>query len=114
MVVGYDVSHKNETSMVGFCASVNANMTQYYSDYWHTEENLEVVKTIHLRLEEAIKQFTKINKSPPKVIIVFRDGVGESYFDSIYKGEIQKMLKSIGETKVCFLTVNKRTHQRFF
>ena len=36
MVVGYDVSHKSETSMVGFCASINDKMTQYYSDYWET------------------------------------------------------------------------------
>lgn len=114
MVVGYDVSHKNETSMVGFCASINDKMTQYYSDYWETQENLEVVDTIHKRLEEAIKQFTRKNKKAPSVIIVFRDGVGESYFDTIFEGEIKKMLKAIGSIKVCFMTVNKRTHQRFF
>ncbi len=111
MLVGYDVSHKENTSMVGFCASVNAKMTQFFSDYWETKEGVEVVDTIHLRVEEAVSLFKKNNKAKPKTVIVFRDGVGESYLDLIVESEVRKMLRSLGtDVSVLFMTVNKRTH----
>ena len=34
MIVGYDVSHRGSSSMVGFCASINRNMTQFYSNFF--------------------------------------------------------------------------------
>lgn len=115
MIIGYDVSHKADVSMVGFCASINAKMTQYFSDYFETTAMLEVVDNIHLRIQEAITQFKKQNKgNRPKTMIVFRDGVGESYFDTIMEGEIRKILKTFSDIDICFLTINKRTHQRFF
>ena len=39
MIVGYDVSRRGSSSMVGFCASINRNLTQFYSNFFKQDEN---------------------------------------------------------------------------
>lgn len=48
MIVGYDVSHRGSTSVVGFCASINRNLTQFYSNFFKQEEShQEIVAVIN-------------------------------------------------------------------
>jgi argonaute-like protein implicated in RNA metabolism and viral defense len=43
MLLGIDVCHKGRNSIVGFCASINENMSQYYSQHIVQPRGQEIV-----------------------------------------------------------------------
>lgn len=77
MLIGIDVCHAGGNSIVGFAASVNKELSQYYSDFIVQKKGQEVVQTqIKECIKSAIDVFSRNNKnSNPTDIIIFRDGV---------------------------------------
>ena len=58
MLVGIDVCHEGAQSIVGFAASVNAEMTQYKSDCFVQKKGQEiVVSNMESTIEAALKLF---------------------------------------------------------
>ena len=49
-------------------------------------------------------------------MLVYRDGVGDSMIEQVIDSEIKSTIPILKKfrCKVCFMTVNKRTHERFF
>ena len=47
---------------------------------------------------------------------MYRDGVGDSMIEQVIDSEIKSTIPILKKyrCKVCFMTVNKRTHERFF
>jgi len=43
MIIGIDVCHQGHNSIVGFCASINAEMSQYYSTRILQKKGQEIV-----------------------------------------------------------------------
>lgn len=52
MLIGLDVSHGGSKSVVGFAASINPQMSQYYSEYFIQSKNQELIRD---RLLEKFK-----------------------------------------------------------
>lgn len=90
MVIGIDVCHAGQKSVVGFAASTNPQCTHYFSDIIIQKKNQEIVKKdLDRCLVDAIKQFAENHKgSYPSKIIIYRDGVGEQMRDQIIAKEI--------------------------
>ena len=123
MLIGIDVCHAGRESIVGFCASVNKNMSQYYSEKINQKRGQEIVD---FRLKEALKRaiavFMDRNEQRPEHFIVYRDGVGDAMRRQVLQHEISQLKEAINETynqaaKKPYITtiiVNKRITQRFF
>lgn len=80
MLIGIDVCHAGPQSIVGFSASINKEMSQYYSDYLIQKKGKEIVED-HMRglIMQAILEFAKLNKKEfPTNFIIYRDGVGDA------------------------------------
>ena len=95
MLVGADVFHntgKNKKSIVGFCASMDRFFTKYASiPYVQEKMAQEIVYSIGGLMERALKEYKKVNKQLPEMIIFYRDGVGESQIPLIMEIEIPEI-----------------------
>ena len=80
MLIGIDVCHSGRQSVVGFAASTNQAMSQYYSDYLIVPKGQEIVKDrMKDLIKSAIASFANSNKATkPTNFIIYRDGVGDS------------------------------------
>lgn len=80
MLIGIDVCHSGRQSVVGFAASTNQPMSQYYSDYLLVPKGTEIIDNkMKDLIRKAIACFEKSNKGKkPTNFIVYRDGVGDS------------------------------------
>ena len=123
MLIGADVFHntqKNKQSVIGLCASFDPSFTKYYSRVKFQESGLEVMKGISPLISDCITHYYKVNKFLPKIIIFYRDGVGDSQYDMVRNIEIPSILngfKAIDKNydpKFCEILVNKRIDDKFF
>ena len=58
MLIGIDVCHAGPKSVVGFAASINKGMSQYYSKYLIQKKGQEIVETqMKQALQSAINAF---------------------------------------------------------
>ena len=80
MLIGIDVCHSGRNSVVGFAASTNQAMSQYYSDYLLVPKGTEIIDNkMKDLIRKAIACFEKSNNGKkPTNFIVYRDGVGDS------------------------------------
>ena len=80
MLIGIDVCHAGPRSVVGFAASINKPMSQYYSQYLIQKRGQEIVETqMKQALQNAIAAFKKQNGGKlPTNFIIYRDGVGDA------------------------------------
>jgi aubergine len=123
MVIGIDVCHAGKKSVVGFTASKNASLTQYYSDIIIQPKFQEIVKKdLDRCLSSSIDAFQKENNGElPGRIFIFRDGVGEGMRDQIIDNEVKQFKESLktiykqgGIPPITLVVVNKRINQRMF
>ena len=79
MLIGIDVCHSGPNSIVGFCASVNRQRSQYYSERITQRKGQEIVNN---QLKDAIKRslqcFCDRHGDYPEHFIIYRDGVGDA------------------------------------
>ena len=81
MVIGVDVYHKTikgRQSCAGFVASLDDKFSKFYSATMIQAVGQELMKNISVHMEAAIQCYQKINKYVPEIILLYRDGVGES------------------------------------
>ena len=123
MVIGADVFHnygKNKQSVIGLCASFDQDFTKYYSRVKFQAKGKEIMENISALIADCLTYFFKINKFLPKSIVFYRDGVGESQYETVRTIEIPSILagfKKMGENykpKFCEILVNKRIDDKFF
>lgn len=74
-------------------------------------------------LSAALRAFQEENKSLPKRIIFYRDGVGDGQIEIVKMMEVKMIEQQLLETyaqnglplpEFCFIIVNKRINTRFF
>jgi len=81
MICGMDVYHSGETvsrtkpSIVGYTATMDAKMTNYYSRVLINKPGQELTDTLQPIFEDSMKEFKSKNGDYPKYIIFYRDGV---------------------------------------
>jgi hypothetical protein len=117
MLIGIDVCHSGPNSIVGFCASINRERSQYYSERIVQKKGQEIVNR---QLKEAIKRsltcFSKVHGDFPQHFIIYRDGVGDAMRRQVLQEEVQQLREAINETynsakkkpAITVIIVNKR------
>jgi len=90
MLVGIDVCHSGGNSIVGFAASVNKELSQYYSDFIVQKKGQEVVQAqMKESIKAAIDVFAKNHKNVlPTDIIIYRDGVSAAERSQVIQKEV--------------------------
>ena len=80
MLIGIDVCHSGPQSIVGFAASTNKEMSQYYSEYLVQKKGQEIVQTeMKHAIKEAIEVFAIKNEGEfPTNFVIYRDGLGDA------------------------------------
>jgi aubergine-like protein len=79
MLLGIDVAHAGKNSIVGFCATVNRELSQYFSEKIIQKKGTELVgKNLCNALKNAFLAYQRNNGRYPEHIILYRDGVGDS------------------------------------
>jgi len=124
MLIGIDVCHSGPKSIVGFSASINPKMSQYYSDHFVQNKNQEIVKdNMKDSIVEAIQTFAKNHNGEfPTNYVIFRDGVGDAMRNQVLATEIPQFEAAINKLynkasykpEITVVVVNKRISQRFF
>lgn len=131
MLVGVDLCHDrkiansfNSTrgpkqSCVGFCATVDSDYSYYNSWVAFQRGDAECITTAFDLMKNAVEAFYKTNRTYPKNVIVYRDGVGDSQLNTFVKQEIEdykKAFQSVGqhEIKITVIVVQKNVNVRFF
>ena len=99
MLIGIDVCHAGPQSIVGFAASINKKMSQYYNEYLIQKKGQEIVAT---RMKEALKKaidaFSMENENyMPTDFIIYRDGVGDAQRDEVLQKEVSQFKEAITE-----------------
>ena len=93
MLIGIDVCHSGSKSIVGFCASFNKELSQYYSQCIVQKKKQEIIgaKLIDA-LKTALDVYLKksgFNRYPDHFII-YRDGVGDAMRNQVIETEISQ------------------------
>lgn len=123
MLIGIDVCHSGRKSVVGFAASTNKYMSQYFSDYIVQSKGQEIVKDKMVALiRKAIHSFETRQGCKPTNFIIYRDGVGDSMREQVLGAEIPQLKEVIQQLHngvatppaITVVVVNKRITQRFF
>ena len=99
MLIGIDVCHAGPSSVVGFAASTNKAMSQYYSEYIVQRKGQEIVET---QMKESIKKAIEVFASHhgrefPTNFIIFRDGVGDAMRDQVIHAELSQFRAAFAE-----------------
>jgi aubergine-like protein len=124
MLMGIDVCHSGPNSIVGFCASINKDKSQYWSERIVQRKGQEIVGA---QLKDCIKRAlgcfeAKNNGVLPEHFIIYRDGVGDAMRRQVLLNEVTQLREAIGDTYnkvknkpfITVIIVNKRITQRFF
>jgi aubergine len=126
MICGMDVYHSGETvvrskpSIVGFTATMDTTMTNYYSRVLINKPGQELTNTLAPIFTQSLIEFKERNSVYPKYIIFYRDGVGEGQLKELLDKEVKNLekcfatLKMKDPPKITFMVVLKRIHTRLF
>ena len=138
MIVGIDVTHPSPTSVKGMPSVVGvvANVDENYS-VWpasirlqaqyqpnpdkHTTKPQEMVSELEAMMMERLDLYKKTNHKLPQKILVYRDGVSESQYDTVLAKELPGIERACIQSyyelnlpQISILIVSKRTHTRFY
>jgi len=97
MVVGIDVYHSKSAkagSIGGMVSSLNDSLSRYYSAVVLQKQGQEMIDALKIAFIQSLVRYYEANNYFPDVIIVFRDGVGDSQMDSVAAHEGQQFMKA--------------------
>lgn len=124
MLIGIDVCHAGPQSIVGFSASTNSEMSQYFSEKLIVKKGQEIVgDCMKSMIKQAIEAFAEQHKRQlPTNYVIYRDGVGDAQREQVLSREIPQFQEAIAELsnkasdnpEITVVVVNKRISQRFF
>eukprot|EP00826_Nyctotherus_ovalis_P020832 TRINITY_DN1660_c0_g1_i18.p1 TRINITY_DN1660_c0_g1~~TRINITY_DN1660_c0_g1_i18.p1 ORF type:complete len:829 (-),score=118.06 TRINITY_DN1660_c0_g1_i18:192-2678(-) len=125
MIVGIDVSRDEKSAYLGMSSTIDPFFSRYYTQIWKLSENTEIAGTMGALVALALRYFFNINnkKVQPELIVIYRDGVGESQKAEVFEVEVNSTLSKIKEfysteskptPGVIFAIVNKKQYIRFF
>ncbi|KAI4222674.1 MAG: hypothetical protein L6R40_008558 [Gallowayella cf. fulva] len=127
MLVGIDVSHPaatsvaNAPSVVGVVASLDRTYTRSLGTTRLQEGRVEMVAEIGALIDEGLESFKTTNQRYPSNIIIYRDGVSESQFETVLNEEVPAIEEVCSEKypgdkqnppKIVVIICGKRHHTR--
>ncbi|KAK7459551.1 hypothetical protein VKT23_009534 [Stygiomarasmius scandens] len=130
IILGADVMHpppgSNAPSYTAVVGSVDKGLVKYVATSNVQQSRVEIiadlydmVKTILLYYKAYRENVEKVpkNKSAPKHLVFFRDGVSEGQFRQVLEIELRALKKVCSDfkidVKITFVIVGKRHHYRF-
>nr|CAD7440665.1 unnamed protein product [Timema bartmani] len=123
MVCGVDSYHDTESkgkSWAGFVASLDGDMTKWYSRVAVQLPSQELLDTLLAMLINAIHRYKEENHQFPDKIIFYRDGVGDGQLNTTLKHEIPQIENCFSKIcqgyapKLTFVVCQKRINTRIF
>lgn len=130
IIMGMDVTHPSPGSAEGFpsIASVVASTDNTYSQWPASlrcqEAKKEMIENLASLVIERIRMWYSRNKTWPKNILIYRDGVSEGQYDAVLHNEylaVQAACETISTNvgfvyrpKINLVVVGKRHHTRFY
>ena len=118
MIIGVDSSHiRGKRTGVAMVATINPSFTNFYNkEQIILEEKKEsFLISISSFIEEAIQKYNEINKTYPKGIIIYRQGVSFQQKEFL-KNEVINIQKVCAKNKLLYeyILVNTKTTYKFF
>nr|XP_042090675.1 piwi-like protein 3 isoform X3 [Ovis aries] len=123
MFIGIDCFHdieRRRKSVAGFVASIDPDLTRWFSECIIQQSGQELVKGLTTCLYTALKLWCEQNSSPPHSVIVYRDGVGDGQLQALIDQEVKQMETYLEnayrgqKVRLTFIVVKKRINTRFF
>lgn len=132
MYVGIDLSHgasdsSRGRSTVAVVASADEIPNRYFKEIYIQErppeargESREYVVDMKQIMKSLISQYDKRQDYPPTAIVIYRDGISDSEFDTVFEKELTAIreacveLSPIYRPYLTYIVVNKKHHTRFF
>ncbi|XXG95877.1 hypothetical protein Hte_002149 [Hypoxylon texense] len=131
MLVGYDVIHPTNLrgsgeglpSLVGMVSSIDRDLAQFPATAWSQAGRQEMLDaTLEERFKQRVELWQRNNKNQlPQNIIIFRDGVSESQFETVIEEELPLMRKACAAlypknqaAKIAIVVSVKRHQTRFY
>lgn len=131
MLVGYDVTHPTNLSagqspatapsIVGLVSTIDNNLGQWPAMVWNNPHGQEsMTQKFTAKFQTRLELWRRANKSLPKKILIFRDGVSEGQFLMVIRDELPliraacaKMYEG-GKVPPITLIVSVKRHQTRF
>lgn len=124
IIFGADVCHSGiGEDTLDSVAAVTATMDQSFANYsveiQYQNRNEEIIDELHKIVRKLLIMHYAQTKKKPSRIIFFRDGVGESQYNTVLEkevAEIKKACKILEESylpEVTYIIAQKRHHVRF-
>jgi eukaryotic translation initiation factor 2C len=132
MYVGVDLSHgpagsSRRHSTVAVVASVGDIPSRYLKEIYVQDrppeadgESWETVVKMKDIMKSLICQYKEHQGYPPSAIIIYRDGISTSEFDTVFEKELTAIREACVELSgayrpyLTYIVVNKRHHTRFY
>ena len=129
MIFGADVSHpspdsKLTESLAAVVGSLDADCSFYaarlYAQSTPRGQAYELIHDLDKMVNSLLRAHFEKNKSYPKKIVFYRDGVSEGQFSLVLRHEMNKIraacqnISSGYKPAITFIVVQKRHHTRLF
>ncbi|CAF2152205.1 unnamed protein product [Rotaria magnacalcarata] len=132
MYVGADLSHappsaRSQPSVVAVVASADDVPSRYFKEVYQQHrpesarnESREYIVDMKAIMKSLIQQYERHRSYPPSAIVIYRDGISESEFDTVFEKELTAIREACVELSpvyrpyLTYIVVNKRHHTRFF
>jgi aubergine-like protein len=107
---------------LGFCASLDPNLSEFYFDHSYQGTGKEIMVKIPTMVRAALDTYKERNGEYPEQIIFYRDGVGMGQLELVKEHEIKpikEVLKQVSfalkeEIKFAEVIVTKRRSEKFY
>jgi len=132
MYVGADLSHPapgsgNQISVVAVVASADDVPNRYFKEVYKQErppktrnESRDIIVSMREIMKSLIQQYEQHRGYPPTAIVIYRDGISEGEFDSVFEKELMATRQACADLSpayrpcLTYIVVNKRHRTRFF
>ncbi|CAI9741520.1 piwi 1 isoform X1 [Octopus vulgaris] len=122
MIVGIDHYHdsaKKGHSVGGIVASMNNEMTKWYSRTTFQTAHEELSSKLHIVTQMLLKRYYEINNCFPERIFIFRDGVGDGQLNVLLNYEVKQYTEAFknfpdANFRLTVVVVKKRINTRLF
>ncbi|CAG8499182.1 26329_t:CDS:10, partial [Racocetra persica] len=120
-----DDKKKGRPSVPAICGSMNDTLTEYCCRYRMNEKlrhDVDIIENLNDMVLELFEQRKARGGLLPDQIIFYRDGVGETQFETVIEDELEPLLVALKDyyksenlppPKLTFVIIQKRHHARF-
>jgi len=129
MVMGYATSHPHPGSCApsysALVAALDMECTKFHTVVGSQRSRVEVAEVAHdyilgVKVRECLRAFHRLNGTPPRRILFYRDGVADNQFEAVKRVEVETILSECqfeggGEyvPELTFIVVQQRAAARF-